>query len=128
MTASDRIVPLLVGVGFVSAALMLPDAAIAGSGGTEFDSIWDTLTDWVKGTLGKIIVLAMIIVGIVGGIARQSILAFAVGVGGGIGLFQSPDVIDQILSASVAARPEATGKALEIAPAIADVAAAGVHP
>ena len=32
----------------------------------------------------------MILVGVVGGIARQSLMAFAMGIGGGMGLYNSP--------------------------------------
>lgn len=131
MTCMQRTLPALAVTGLLVTALAFPDAALAGSGGTEFDSIWDTLTGWVKGTLGQIIVLAMIIVGIVAGIARQSIMAFAIGVGGGIGLFQAPDVIESILSATAAGTTATTGKALELAPAIADVVGTGAavpHP
>lgn len=119
----------MAGVFIVSAAA--PEVALAGSGGGVFDTIWDTLTEWVKGTLGQVIVLSMIIVGIVAGIARQSIIAFAIGVGGGIGLFTAPDVIDDIFSATVKVASEAGTKALELAPAIAEVingAAGTPHP
>lgn len=128
MTRMNRMLPALAVTGLVLSAAVFPDAALAGSGGSEFDSIWTTLTGWVKGTLGQIIVLAMIIVGIVAGIARQSIMAFAIGVGGGIGLYQAPDVIESILSATVA---RTSGRALELAPAIADVVQSGAavpHP
>lgn len=125
MNRMHRTLPTLAVTGLVLSAVVFPDAALAGSGGTEFNGIWDTLTGWVKGTLGQIIVLAMIIVGIVAGIARQSIMAFAIGVGGGIGLFQAPDVIESILSATVSRTTAATGRALELAPAFADVVTTG---
>ena len=43
----------------------------------------------------------MILVGIVAGVARQSISAFAVGIGGGIGLYNTPTVIESVLSATL---------------------------
>uniref|UniRef100_UPI0035A29C16 TraA family conjugative transfer protein n=1 Tax=Klebsiella pneumoniae TaxID=573 RepID=UPI0035A29C16 len=64
--------------------LMFANQAHAGTGGKEFDDIWTTITDWTQGTLGRIIAGSMILVGIVGGIARQSIMAFAMGIGGGV--------------------------------------------
>lgn len=75
--------------------------AMAGTGGNEFDTIWLTLTDWMQGTLGRVVSGAMVLVGIVGGIIRQSVMAFATGVGGGIGLYNTPKVIEAIMTATL---------------------------
>lgn len=83
------------------AVVALPDAAFAGTGGAAFDPIWQWLADNIQGTLGRIIAAAMIVVGIVGGIARQSIIAFATGIGGGIGLYNSPPVLESMISATL---------------------------
>ena len=63
--------------------------------------LWDTLKEWIQGTLGRVICGSMILVGIVAGVARQSISAFAIGIGGGIGLYNTPTVIESVLSATV---------------------------
>lgn len=76
-------------------------AAQAGAGGSEFDDVWMTLRDWTQGTLGRIVCGAMILVGVTGGIARQSLLPFATGVGGGIGLYNAPEVIESVMSATL---------------------------
>lgn len=70
-------------------------------GGDEFADVWTTLKDWIQGTLGRVVCGSMILVGIVAGVARQSISAFAVGIGGGIGLYNTPTVIESVLSASL---------------------------
>lgn len=88
-------------VAVTAAVLLVPDQAMAGTGGAEFDDVWDTLKDWTQGTLGRIIAGAMIIVGLIGGIARQSLMAFAMGTGGGIGLYNSPTVVESIMSATL---------------------------
>lgn len=75
--------------------------AIAGTGGDSFDSIWVTLTDWMQGTLGRVVAGAMVLVGIVGGIVRQSIMSFATGVGGGVGLYNTPTIIESIMTATI---------------------------
>ncbi|EBD3296964.1 conjugal transfer protein TraA, partial [Salmonella enterica] len=36
-----------------------------------------------------------------GGIARQSLMAFAMGIGGGMGLYNSPTVVESIMSATL---------------------------
>ncbi|WP_119828710.1 TraA family conjugative transfer protein [Vibrio cholerae] len=91
---------LLMGL-MVVAFLLVPDQAHAGTGGTAFDDVWVTLKDWTQGTLGRIVAGAMILVGVVGGIARQSLMAFAMGIGGGMGLYNSPTVVESIMSATL---------------------------
>nr|WP_238399764.1 TraA family conjugative transfer protein [Alcaligenes faecalis] len=81
--------------------LLAVNTSHAGAGGLEFEEIWQTLKEWTQGTLGRIIAGAMILIGIIGGIARQSLIAFALGIGGGIGLYNAPDIIESILSATL---------------------------
>ncbi|MDG1580857.1 TraA family conjugative transfer protein [Pseudomonas sp. GOM6] len=75
--------------------------AMAGTGGDSFDTIWVTLTDWMQGTLGRVVAGSMVLVGIVAGIVRQSIMSFATGVGGGVGLYNTPTIIESIMTATV---------------------------
>ncbi|RJX72685.1 hypothetical protein D3M70_30975 [Pseudomonas sp. LS-2] len=77
--------------------------AMAGTGGDSFDSIWVTLTDWMQGTLGRVVAGSMVLVGIVSGIVRQSIMSFATGVGGGVGLYNTPTIIESIMTATLPA-------------------------
>lgn len=93
---------------FVLAVILLVacmGAVQAGAGGSEFDDVWMTLRDWTQGTLGRIVCGAMILVGVTGGIARQSLLPFATGVGGGIGLYNAPEVIESVMSATLQHAP-----------------------
>ncbi len=83
------------------AAAALPAAVMAGSGGTEFDGIWTLVTDWTQGSLGRVISGVLVLVGIIGGIARQSLMAFAVGIGGGVGLFYAPTIIDAVVTGAL---------------------------
>lgn len=85
----------------VALAATVPEAALAGTGGGAFDPVWTMLTDWSQGALGRIIAGALILVGIVAGIARQSLMAFAVGIGAGIGLYNAPTVINSIFTATL---------------------------
>lgn len=79
----------------------LPGLAAAGAAGTEFDPIWQTITDWTQGSLGRVIAGSMILVGLVAGIASQSIMAFALGIGGGLGLFYSSTILDNIMTSAL---------------------------
>jgi conjugal transfer pilus assembly protein TraA len=73
----------------------------AGTGGTAFSDLWLTLKDWMQGMLGRVLAGAMILVGIVGGIGRQSLMSFAVGVGGGMGLYATPGIVETIMSVTL---------------------------
>lgn len=70
--------------------------------------MWDTLNDWTQGTVGRIVAGAMVLVGIVGGIARQSLMVFALGIGGGMGLYNTPTVVESVMSV-VASTQEVIG-------------------
>lgn len=83
------------------ALVLTAEPSWAGQGGTAFQPVWDVLTEWTTGTLGKIVSGAMILVGMVGGVARQSLMSFAIGIGGGVGLYHAPNVIDSIVSATI---------------------------
>jgi conjugal transfer pilus assembly protein TraA len=101
-------------MGLVVMSVAAPESALAGTGGTEFDTVWTTLTDWMQGTLGKIAAGAMILVGIIAGVARQSLMAFAVGIGGGVGLYNTPTIVDNVMTATLEHAPTATQAAISI--------------
>jgi len=86
-------------------ALVAPDAALAGAGGAEFNDIYVTLTGWMTGLLGRVIAVTMIIVGIVAGVARQSIMGFVMGIAAGLGMFTAPGIIDAVVSATLPVLP-----------------------
>ena len=74
--------------------------AFAGQGGAEFADVWDTLVEWTQGTLGRIIAIAMVLVGVVAGVTRNSIMGLVVGVAAGMGLYNAPVVIEAIMGAT----------------------------
>jgi conjugal transfer pilus assembly protein TraA len=86
-------------------ALLVPDAALAGAGGAELNDIYVTLTGWMTGLLGRVIAVTMIIVGIVAGVARQSIMGFVMGIAAGLGMFTAPGIIDAVVSATLPVLP-----------------------
>lgn len=87
---------------------ILTSTALAGGAGMEFEDVWQQIKDWSQGTLGRIIAGAMVLVGLVGGIVRQSLIALAIGIGGGLGIYNAPDIIESIVSATLAQAPAAT--------------------
>jgi len=74
---------------------------LAGTGGTEFSSTYTLLTGWMTGILGRIIAITFIIVGLVAGVMRQSIMGFVVGIAAGLGVFVAPNIIDGIVTATL---------------------------
>lgn len=80
-------------------AFVVPDA-LAGTGGSaEFSAVYTLLTDWMQGIMGRIIAVTFIIVGLVAGVVRGSIMGFVLGVAAGLGIFTSPTVVDNIVTA-----------------------------
>lgn len=82
-------------------ALIFPDLAQAASTSGPLSDVYTSLTEWSQGNVGKTISLGMILVGIVGGIARQSLMAFATGIGGGLGLYNASTIIDTVFNATL---------------------------
>lgn len=83
--------------------MLAASSALAGTGGDTFDSVWIQLTDWMQGTLGRILIGLMILTGIGAGVLRQSLMPFITGAGGGVGLYAAPDVIESIMTATIPA-------------------------
>jgi conjugal transfer pilus assembly protein TraA len=75
--------------------------ALAGTGGTEFDTIYQTLLGWIQGTLGKVIALTALAVGLTIGIMRQSIMAVVVGIAMSMALYYGPTVIEGVVAAAL---------------------------
>lgn len=98
----------------LAAVMFAPEFAQAGAGGTAFDDVWTTLKDWTEGTLGRIIAIAMITVGIVSGIANQSLMSFAMGIGAGLGLYNAPTVVEGLMTATLENAPAITEAAIQI--------------
>lgn len=78
--------------------ILWSNSSFAGTGGDEFNDLYTQLMGWVQGTLGKVVAVSMILVGIIAGVARQSIMAFAIGIAAGLGLFYTPSIIDKTMT------------------------------
>jgi conjugal transfer pilus assembly protein TraA len=94
---------LLAALVALTALLMLVTVdSFAGTGGsTEFGSIYTMLTGWLQGTLGRIMAVTFVAVGLVGGVMRGSIMGFVVGIAAGLGVYTAPTVIDAIVTAVI---------------------------
>ena len=90
-----------VAVALASLAVIAPETVLAGAGGLEFQDTYDMLVGWMTGMLGRIIAITFIIVGLVAGVMRQSIMGFVVGIAAGLGVFVAPDIIDNVVAATL---------------------------
>lgn len=76
-------------------------SALAGTTGTEFQSMYTTLLNWVNGFLGKSIAIAAFILGAGIGIARSSPIPALVGVVFALFMVYVPTIIDSIMTAII---------------------------
>jgi conjugal transfer pilus assembly protein TraA len=93
-------------LGFVALAgtmaiLMVASMASAGTGGTEFGSLYTLLTGWMTGALGRVVAVTFIIIGVIAGAARQSIMGFVLGIAAGVGMFLAPAIVDAVVTATL---------------------------
>ncbi|WP_051303372.1 TraA family conjugative transfer protein [Psychromonas aquimarina] len=80
--------------------VVLSQTVMAGTDAT-FDAWVDQLTDWIEGSLGKGVSIAFVIIGIIMGIAQQTLKAVAIGVGCALGLNFTPTVISAMFTATL---------------------------
>ena len=88
----------------IAAALVLTLAAgsaLAGTTGTEFQTMYTTLLNWATGFLGKSIAIAAFILGAGIGIARSSPIPALAGVVFALFMVYVPTIIDSIMTAVV---------------------------
>jgi conjugal transfer pilus assembly protein TraA len=81
--------------------VLLAPEALAGAGSAEFNDIYQTLTGWITGILGRVISICFVIVGLVAGVVRGSIMGFVMGIASGVGLFATPTILDNIVTATL---------------------------
>lgn len=84
--------------GLVVLCVLMAAMAHAGTD-TTFDSWTGKMEDWLEGSLGKGISIAFVVIGIIAGLMRQSLMAFAVGIGAALGLNYTPAIIDTMFTA-----------------------------
>ena len=80
---------------------LLAGSAIAGTTGTEFQTIYTTLLNWSTGFLGKSIAIAAFILGAGIGVARSSPIPALVGIVFALFMVYVPTIIDGIMTAVI---------------------------
>ena len=66
------------------------------TGSTDFAEIYGRLVGWIKGDLGRTLSIAFVLIGLAYGMARNSLIGFATGVGAAVGLQVTPTIINSI--------------------------------
>ena len=80
---------------------LVAGSAIAGTTGTEFQTIYATLLNWARGYLGKSIAIAAFILGAGIGVARSSPIPALVGIVFALFMVYVPTIIDSIMTAVI---------------------------
>lgn len=86
---------------FLVAFVIMVSKAYAGTGGTEFTEIYTLVQGWTQGFLGKTIAVSAFLVGMAIGIVRQSLMSIALGIGGAMAIYYTPNIIDGIVTALI---------------------------
>ncbi len=81
--------------------ILVAGSALAGTTGTEFQTMYTTLLNWISGYLGKSIAIAAFIIGAGVGIARSSPIPALVGVVFALFMVYVPTIIDSIMTATI---------------------------
>jgi conjugal transfer pilus assembly protein TraA len=93
--SQNVVVTLLIG-------MMITGLAVAGTGGTtEFGGVYTTVQGWLSGTLGKLLALVFLAVGVAVGIAKQNLFAFVAGIACALGINAAPTIIDGLITATL---------------------------
>lgn len=90
----------LMGAAFAG-ALLLPVLVQAGTGGTEFNSLYTLMTGWMQGTMGRLIAVATGTLGILAGMFRGSLMLGLSGIGAAVMMFFLPTIIAGIVTATL---------------------------
>lgn len=93
----EKALMLAIAVGFLFASML----SSAGGGGTEFTQVYDQITGWANGTLGKTLGVSALLVGLGVGVIKQSVIAAVVAVAMALTAGFGPGVIDGVISSGL---------------------------
>ena len=79
----------------------LSGVALATAADTDFSAVVTQLTNWTDGSLGKVLALAIFVVGMAAGVIRQSLMAAVAGIAGAMVLSYGPAIITNVFGATI---------------------------
>ena len=94
----EKTIMLAITLGLLFASML----STAGGGGTEFTQVYDQITGWANGTLGKTLGVSALLVGLGVGVIKQSVIAAVVAVAMALAAGFGPGVIDGVISSGLA--------------------------
>jgi conjugal transfer pilus assembly protein TraA len=100
-TTTSRPVPTALLTALAIIALAGPGLSLAGTGGTEFTVAYTTITGWLQGDLGRLLAASLLIVGLVMGVVRQSIMAAVPAIAAGLVATVGPTIIGAVVTAVI---------------------------
>ena len=80
---------------------VLSGVALATAADTDFAAVVTQLTNWTDGSLGKVLALAIFVVGMAAGVVRQSLMAAVAGIAGAMVLSYGPAIITNVFGATI---------------------------
>ncbi|CAN7643407.1 hypothetical protein LJR129_004991 [Acidovorax sp. LjRoot129] len=93
----EKLIMLALGLGIFFSSFV----SNAGGGGTEFTQVYDQITGWANGTLGKTLGVSALLVGLGVGVIKQSVIAAVVAVAMALTAGFGPGVIDGVISSGL---------------------------
>jgi len=81
--------------------VLVPEQAMAGTGGTYLAPVWTEIVNLTQGTLGRIITILIVIGGIAAAVVKQSLWAFIIGLSAGIGLYNTPTIVSALVTGTL---------------------------
>jgi len=85
--------------GLVMAGIVVAAQVVQAGNDATFNVALTMITDWLEGSLGKLIAIAGLAIGLVGGIARGNLMAAATGVGMAIVGSAGPAILTGVFAA-----------------------------
>ena len=83
----------------VWALLLMSDPAhAAATGGAEFKSLYELVSGWARGYLGRAIAVVFLLVGLLTGLVRGSVVAAVTAMGAAVALLMLPAIIDTLFN------------------------------
>lgn len=82
-------------------AMVVPEMAAAAAADTSFTQAVTTVEGWATGSLGKLVSVTFLVVGIVMGVMRQSIFAAVPAIACALAMSIGPGILDGLFTATI---------------------------
>lgn len=102
VSRNELLVKAAFGALLISALLLyVTPAAAAATGGSEFKSLYDLVSGWATGYLGRAIAVSFLIIGLIMGVIRGSVIAAVTAIVAAVCLVLTPAIVDGLFTGTV---------------------------